>query len=82
MTEVELMHYSLFLCRYAFCMILVFSALLEYAVVNSLTRLEIDHRRRKRAMSGPSGKEDSPTHYKQNLYANMGTDMVSVEQAE
>ncbi len=37
--------------RYAFCMILVFSALLEYAVVNSLTRLEIDRRRRKRAMN-------------------------------
>ncbi len=58
-------------------MILVFSALLEYAVVNSLTRLEIDRRRRKRAMSG-SGKDDSPTLYKQQMYGNMGTDMVMI----
>ncbi len=58
-------------------MILVFSALLEYAVVNSLTRLEIDRRRRKRAMSG-SGKDDLLTEYKQQMYGNMGTDMVII----
>lgn len=40
---------------YAFCMILVFSALVEYAIVNSLTRKEI------KALRKPKGVEDSPS---------------------
>ena len=37
---------STYYFRYAFCMILVFSALLEFAFVNGLTRMELERRKK------------------------------------
>ena len=47
--------------RYAFCMILVFSALIEYALVNSLTRMEADKKRKRREFAADGcGLPESP----------------------
>ena len=41
-------------------MILVFNALIEYAIVNSLTRMEIERKKKRKELAEACGIPDSP----------------------